>query len=263
MPDTFEEPTQAAELAVFERKSLSLDAAAAAGLPGRFESFCMGGLRASMTTADQYGFLNAIEGVTDQSVEFLPDVLRRFPDPRQPAIVATFPSLELIDWLLDEGYEPAPARPITYLRPGHDFSMAKMSAERWQIREVSTKGETMAFLDLLEAGYAETSDVGALIRAEHALPIIRGFIASRNDQPLAAAAMSLHATGAVIGGACTLPTARGTGAQRALLAHRLQLVETLGMPLAAATAASGTPSIRTLTKLGFTIVERTAWRFNR
>ncbi|XAS68624.1 GNAT family N-acetyltransferase [Micrococcaceae bacterium Sec5.7] len=263
MPDAFEEFVEAAELAVFARKKASLDAAADAGLPGRFESFHMGGLRASMATADQYGFLNAIEGVTDQSVAVLPDVLRRFPDPRRPAIVAAFPSPELIDWLLVAGYKPAPARPLTYLRPGTDFPTAEMSAEKWQIREVSTKEETMVFLDLLDAGYAATREVGALIRAEHALPIIRGFIASRNDQPLAAAAMSLHATGAVIGGASTLPTARGTGAQSALLAHRLRLVETLGVPLATATAASGTPSIRNLAKLGFTIIERTAWRFNR
>lgn len=73
MPSSLEESLEAAELAVFARKRLSLDAAADARLPGRFESFGIGGLRASMATADQYDFLNTIEGVTEQSAEALPD----------------------------------------------------------------------------------------------------------------------------------------------------------------------------------------------
>ncbi|WGW13149.1 hypothetical protein LWF01_05095 [Saxibacter everestensis] len=104
-----------------------------------------------------------------------------------------------------------------------------------------------------------SSEVGALIRTEHALPAVRAFIASRNGQPLAAAAMSLHATCAVLGGASTLPAARDLGAQTALLAHRLSLAANLGASLAAATAAPASPSIGNLTKLGFTVVARTAW----
>ncbi len=263
MSDTVNKSVQAAELAVFERKSLSLAAAAAAGLPGRFGSFCMGGLRASMATADHYGFLNTVEGVDEQSVEFLSDVLKRFPDPHQPTIVATSPPQSLINRLSGEGYEPAPVRPIAYLRPSATIRPDSTITDEWQIHEVSTRKDAKVFLDLLVAGYAASSEVGALIRAEHALPMVRGFIASRNDQPLAVAAISLHATGAVLGGASTISAARGNGAQGALLRHRLRLARTLGISLAAATATSGTPSIRNLAKLGFTIVERTAWRFNR
>lgn len=263
MPDIFDESVQAAELAVFERRSLALGVAAAAGLPGRFESFCLGGLRASMATAQQYGFLNTIEGLNEQSVEVLPDLLKRFLDPHQATIVAVSPSQGLMDRLLGEGYELAPVRPIAYLRPSTAIRPDGTVIDEWQIHEVSTTQEAKLFTNLLDAGYAATSDVGALIRTEHTLPIIRGFIASRNDQPLAAAAMSLHHTGAVLGGASTLPAARGTGAQSALLKHRLRLARTLGAPLAAATAAPRTPSVRNLAKLGFTIIERTAWRLNR
>lgn len=263
MPDTVEESVQAAELAVFERKSLSLSAAAAKGLPGRFGSFRMGGLRASMATADQYGFLSTIEGLKEQSAEVLPDVLKRFPNPYQPTIVATSPSQSLTERLVSEGYEPAPVRPIAYLVPSTTIRPDGMITDEWQIHEVSTGKDAKLFLDLLVAGYAASSEVEALIRAEHALPVVRGFIASRNDQPLAAAAISLHLTGAVLGGASTLPAARNTGAQAALLIHRLRLLETLGISLATATAAPGAPSIRNLAKLGFTIIERTAWRFDR
>lgn len=263
MLDIVEDSTRAAELAVFERRSLSLGAAAAAGLPGRFESFCMRGLRASMATADQYGFLNTVEGLNEQSVEVLIDVLERFPDPHQATIVATSPSQSLIDRLLGDGYHPAPVRPIAYLLPSTIIRPHSTIIDQWQIREVSTAKDTRLFMSLLDAGYAAKNDVGALIRVEHAHPVVRGFIAFRNGQPLAAAAMSLHPTGAVLGGASTVPAARGDGAQSALLRHRLRLARTLGAPLAAATAAPGTPSVRNLAKLGFTVVERTAWRFNR
>jgi hypothetical protein len=262
MPNSLEESVEAAELAVFDRKKLSLDAAADAGLPDRFESFGTDGLRAIVATGDQYDFLNTVEGITDHSAHALPEVIKRFPNPRRITFVGTFPSQNLIEWFRSKGYEPAPARPIAFLRLSADRSRDRMGATPWRIRDVSTPEETALFLDLLDEGYAASSEVRALIRTEHAQPAIRGFIASRNGQPLAAAAMSLHTTGAVLGGASTLPAARGTGAQTALLAYRLRLAADLGVSLATATAAPGSPSISNLGKLGFTIVERTAWRFS-
>ena len=261
MPTSLEESVEAAELAVFDRKKLSLAAAADARMPGRFESFGIGGLRASVATADQYDFLNTIEGVTDHSAEALPDAIKRFPNACPITIVATFPSQNLIEWLRGEGFEPAPVRPIAFLRLSADDIPAGMSAEPWHIRGVFTHEDQTLFRDLLDEGYAASSEVRAMIRTEHTLPAIRGFIASHNDQPLAAAAMSLHTTGAVLGGASTLPAARCAGAQTALLAHRVSLAADLGASLAAATAAPGSPSVGNLAKLGFTIVERTAWRF--
>lgn len=262
MPSSPEESVEAAELAIFARKRLSFVAATNARLPGRFESFGIGGLRASMATADQYDFLNTIEGVTDQSAEALPDVVKRFPNPCRITVVAASPSQKLIKRLRGEGYEPAPVRPIAFLHLRSDSSKSRMSAESWRIREASTQEEMALFMDLLDEGYAASSEVGTLIRTEHALADVRGFIASRNDQPLAAAAMSLHTTAAVLGGASTLPGARSAGAQSALLAYRLSLAADLGASLATATAAPGSPSISNLTKLGFTIVERTAWRLS-
>lgn len=260
MPDTVEGSIQAAELAIFQRKSLSLAAAGATGLPGRFESFLHGGLRASMATAEGYGFLNTVEGLDEGSVEALPGVLKQFPAQHHPTLVATTPSQSLVDRLLSDGYAPAPIRPIAYLRPRTSIRSDGIVADEWQIMEVATQKDAKLFLALLDDGYAASREVGALIRAEHAHPVVRGFIASRNDLPLAAAAMSLHSTGAVFGGASTLSAVRGSGAQAALLAHRLQLVRALEVPLATATAAPGAPSIRNLARFGFTIVERTAWR---
>ncbi|TYC96624.1 hypothetical protein FQ377_13630 [Arthrobacter echini] len=247
-----------AELAVFARKSAALDAAAGAGLSGRFESFCVDELRVSMATAGPYGFLNTIEGVSEESVEVLPDALERFPDPRQVTVVATGPSQSLRERLLSEGYEQAPVRPIAYLNARTEGPSEAVSG--WEIHEVCAQENAQQFLDLLTAGYAAPREVSALIRAEHTVPAVRGFIACRDGEPLAAAAMSLHPTGAVLGGASTLHAARGNRAQAALLTHRLHVAEALNISLTTATAAPGTSSIRNLAHLGFTIVERTAWR---
>ena len=259
MPDTVDEPVHDVELAVFERKSLALDAAASAGLPGAFETFRLGGLRASIATADQYGFLNTVEGLNEHSVERLPDVLNRFANRHHATIVATAPSPTLIDRMLDEGYERAPARPIAFQRLGAIRTYGTDWNE-WEIGEVSSASDAALFADLLDAGYAATDDLRSLIRTEHGLPMVRAFIAYRNGRPLVAAAMSRHHDVAVLGGAATLSQARGAGAQSALLRQRLRVARALGCRVAAATAAPGSPSVRNLARLGFTIVERTAWR---
>lgn len=263
MQNSLEVFVEAAELAVFARKKLSFEAATAARLPGRFESFGVAGLRANIATADQYSFLNTIEGVTEQSAADLSDVVKWFPVPSRITVVSTSPSQNLCDWLRGEGYAPVPVRPIAFLPISPDCNQAGTGVARWRIREVFTTGEMTLFMNLLEGGYGPLRDVGALIRTEHALPSIRRFIASRNNQPLAAAAMSLHITGTVLGGAATLPAARGSGAQTSLLSHRLCLAAERGVSLAAATAAPESPSISNLARLGFTIVERTAWRLAR
>lgn len=257
MPGKAADPIHKAELAVFARKQLALRAAVGAGLSGRFESFRVDELRASVATAEPYEFLNTIEGVNEESVEALPEALSRFPDPHRVTIVATSPSHSLTERLLSEGYEQAPVRPIAYLSMLTPASNDAVGG--WQIHEVSAPGNKQQFLDTLTAGYAASSEVSALIRAEHTLPAVRGFIASRGGRPLAAAAMTLHPTGAVFGGASTLRVARGAGAQSALLSHRLHITKALNIPLATATAAPGTPSARNLSRLGFTLVERTAW----
>ncbi len=262
MPSSLEEPVEAAEQAIFARKKLLLDAASGARRPGRFETFGIGGLRASMATSDHYEFLNTIEGVTEQTAEALSDVVERFPAPCRITVVATSPTQRLSGWLRGEGYEPAPPRPLAFLPLSHASGRAGMGATPWRIGQVFGQEETARFLEILERGYAASDQVGALIRTEHALPAILRFTASRNEIPLAAAAMSLHATGAVLGGASTLPAARRTGAQSALLACRLSHAAQLGASLATATAAPGSPSISNLTRLGFTIVERTAWRLS-
>ncbi|MBC7725450.1 MAG: hypothetical protein H7146_11990 [Burkholderiaceae bacterium] len=267
MQDSVGDFVNDAELSLFERRTMSLEAASAAGLPGQFASFSQSGLRVTRATDGDFGFLNTVEGVTEESIEFLPEVLARFASPRDITVVATTPSQALVAQLRGRGFTPTPNRPVAFLRPGavdpdeapdHPSGLTP-GADRWRIHEVSTAHDHALFLDLLDSGYGAVQAVSALIRAEHAVPEIRPFIASRDGRAQAAAAMSLHGTVAVLGGAASLPTARGTGAQTALLAHRLRVAHALGASLVAASAAAGSPSLRNLARLGFTIVNRTAW----
>ena len=204
MSDPCAAAVHAAELAVFQRKELMLKAASSSGLPGRFGSFHLGGLRASLATEPHYDFLNVVECVNNETLPALADTLDRFDAQNRPTVVATSPSPRLIARLRGDGYEPAPARPIAYMSL-HAIHPNDTITEPWQIREVATRQDQIRFAALLEAGYEANNDVRSLIRAEHARPEIRAFIALRDNQPVAAAAMSVHRTGAVLGGASTLP----------------------------------------------------------
>lgn len=75
--------------------------------------------------------------------------------------------------------------------------------------------------------------------------------------------MSLHASAdgpiAVLGGASTLPAARGKGVQAVLLRQRLADASRAGCWLAAATAAPASASLRNLERAGLTHVRRELW----
>jgi GNAT superfamily N-acetyltransferase len=73
------------------------------------------------------------------------------------------------------------------------------------------------------------------------------------------AAISIHGQVAVLGGAATLPEARGRGAQALLLRTRLAIAIEVGCTLATATAAAGSTSLRNLARAGFVIHERPAF----
>ena len=131
--------------------------------------------------------------MNDESLSALTEVLERFSDLVQPTVVATSPSQDLIARLSSGGYEPAPARLIANLRLEATHPDDTI-IDHWQIREVATHQDALLFADLLDAGYAATDGVRSLIRAEHARPEVGAFIAFHDNQPPAAAAMSLHGT---------------------------------------------------------------------
>jgi hypothetical protein len=250
-----------AERRLHDRSRVAFAAAAAAGQPGRFQAFERSGLLALVTTSPGLGFLNSVSGLTEESMDALPAVLAVFTAARvsSPSLVADEPSSALAAGLRRLGFVPAPPRPAGTidLPPCHP---APVEVGDLRLTEARTKNEERLFLDTLIAGYAASPEVSRFLRAEHAAAGIRRFLAWRGRTPVAAAAFSLHGDVAVIGGAATVPAARRSGAQAALLRYRLDQAAAAGAHAAAATAAPDSASARNLARSGFTMHSRYSWK---
>ncbi|MCC2333875.1 GNAT family N-acetyltransferase [Cellulomonas wangsupingiae] len=247
------------EHAVYHRSRLAFGAATAAGLPGRFEAFELGGLRALLTNSPGLGFLNSVTGANARTVAALRDVVAVFTAAGAPlpAVVGTSGDLPSAERLSDLRAAPGPVRPIAVLDP-RSRDERVVPSDHLQVRPAV--GEDLAtFFEVLSAGYAAPVDVDRFLVAEHSDPKVLRFMAWKEDRPVAAAAMSLHDDVAVLGGAATLPTHRSCGAQTALLHSRLAAAAAAGARGAVATAAPGSPSVRNLARNGFTVHLRRSW----
>lgn len=90
------------------------------------------------------------------------------------------------------------------------------------------------------------------------------FFAEQDGQPIATAALSVWEDVAVLAGAGTLPSARGRGAQLALLEARLAAAHERHCTLALMGALPGSPSQRNAERHGFRIAyTRVKWRQRR
>lgn len=250
---------ETAELCLHDRGRLAFAAAATAGLPGDFRAFESAALLASMTTSPALSFLNSVTGVAEDSVEALPEVLETFAavGAPSPSLITGHPTALLRDQLHRLGFAPAGRRPLAVI----DLPVASDdgNGDGLQLREVEAGDELRLFLDVLAAGYAAPEAVSDFLRAEHSTARVRRFLAWRGNQPVAAGAMSRHRDVAVLGGAATVPAARGLGAQTALLQFRLRMAEAAGCVAATATAAPDSHSSRNLAQAGFTVWLRHRW----
>lgn len=116
-----------------------------------------------------------------------------------------------------------------------------------------------------EGWSSESPELGAFIesfgqiitRAEG----VHCLLAEQAGRPIAAAAMTLHGSVALLAGASTIPAARRQGAQGALLEHRLRFAAERGADLAMIVAAPGSASQRNAERQGFRVAyTRTKWK---
>jgi len=118
---------------------------------------------------------------------------------------------------------------------------AKVSAQGW-----SEQPELMPYIE----GFAKLSVECATC-----------FVAERNGQPIATAALFINDGTALLAGASTVPAGRRQGAQNALLDARLQTAASNGCDLAMMVAAPGSSSQRNAERHGFRIAyTRTKWQ---
>lgn len=87
------------------------------------------------------------------------------------------------------------------------------------------------------------------------------FLAEIDGQPIAAGALNMQTDVALLAGASTIPSARGRGAQRALLDHRLNFAAERGVDSAMIVTQIGSGSQRNAERAGFRVMyERTKWQ---
>ncbi len=251
-----------AEHGLHDRARLAFSAARAAALPGCFLTVETAGLRALVTTSPELGFLNSVTGVTEASIEELPDVLSAFTaaDAPAPSLTTTgHPTAELGQRLRYLGFTPAGHRPLAVI--DLPVTSGSSAGARGQLRVTeAVADEVGVFLDVLAAGYEAPRAVRDFLLAEHSAPGVLRLLGWRGDEPVAAAGMSLHGGLAVLGGTAVVPAARGLGGQSVLLQHRLKVAQAAGCVAAAATAALSSPSARNLARAGFTVQARPQWR---
>lgn len=129
------------------------------------------------------------------------------------------------------------------LAPGEEETWSQISARGW--------AEHPEWTDFLRNfGQVTAASEGVLC-----------FFAELEGNPAATGVLRCHAGVALFGGACTVPEARRQGAQRALLAARMDHALRQGCDLAMMCALPGSPSQRNAERLGFRIAyTRIKWR---
>jgi len=135
---------------------------------------------------------------------------------------------------------------VRVINPDEHVMWARTAAEGWS--------ETPELADFT-LSLAETS-----AKRHNAV----SFIAEIEDQPIAAAALSLDGGVALLAGASTVPAGRKQGAQLALLEGRLQYAASHGCDLAMMCAQPGSASQRNAERQGFRIAyTRIKWAGRR
>jgi GNAT superfamily N-acetyltransferase len=90
--------------------------------------------------------------------------------------------------------------------------------------------------------------------AVHRVPGAQNLVATIDGRPVGTGSLTPVRTVAWLGGATTLPEARGRGAQHALLVDRLHRAKRMGCTLAAVTAVPDGVSARNLLRVGFQLL---------
>jgi GNAT superfamily N-acetyltransferase len=172
--------------------------------------------------------------------------------------VSPIADLGLPSRLSARGYRPVEFtsvlhQPVTHARSAPAGGRASALRAR-----VATAGDADTYADIAARGWSsESPEIGAFVRAYAALTArtrgVHTFLAERDGEPVATAALAMHGGVAILAGASTVPEARGQGAQAALLALRLAVAADAGCDRAMMAALPGSASQRNAERLGFRI----------
>lgn len=126
---------------------------------------------------------------------------------------------------------------------------------RCSVREIGP-ADAGAFAEIVAACFGWPLGIGTLMASGAGRPGWKCYVAEAEGQPVATGALFVSDETAWLGGAATLPSHRGLGAQKLLVRRRLEDARALGCTLAVAETAELTPqkdapSFRNLIRLGF------------
>lgn len=244
-----------AERVLHERTGLAC--AAAAGVTGRFRVWEVSGVRAVLATEPSLAFLATVSGVDPVTVHAAVKLVDSgvWHGVTPVVLVAVNERGEVVARLRAAGLVPrlGPAVAVKRL----DATTGSRAAGRHDVVDGHDVDE---FLGVLLAGYQVEGPVAAFIAAEHSQSMVRRFVVvDEQGTSIAAGAMTLHGDVAVLGGASTVPGARGQGAQSLLINHRMRLAAQAGCRWAVATAMPNSVSAQNLRRAGFHLYLRSAW----
>lgn len=160
----------------------------------------------------------------------------------------------LLERLAGRGYTLNWFRNV-YVAPVADH---RSTAVELSVRRVHDESDVLAWLEIRAAGFGLSSTEtraadSAHARASRAVPGTVDLLVDIDGVAAACASVQPRDGIAWVGGATTAPEYRNCGVQGALLAHRLELVQSWACDLVAATALPAGASARNLLRAGFSL----------
>lgn len=179
--------------------------------------------------------------------------------------VSPLAGVEAFSLLAERGYRPIELSTVL-VRPV-DAPVDAGASSALRVRPIEP-GDRDAWIEASVTGWAEEPTYGHLMRsiAETAVAnrAMLHFVVERGGAAIATGSLGIHEGIALLGGASTIPPARGLGAQGLLLASRLAYARERGCEIAMIIAGPGTTSQRNAERRGFRIAyTRTKWRLTR
>jgi hypothetical protein len=191
------------------------------------------------------------------------DAIERFFTSRGSAViheVCPLAGVDVFATLAKRGYKPVELSSVLY-QP-IDANTRIQSNPELTVRKVE-QGEVGMYGKVSARGWSENPELMPYIEGFSKLSVACAtcFVAERDGQPIATAALFMHEGTALLAGASTVPEGRRQGAQNALLDTRLQTAASNGCDLAMMVATPGSASQRNAERQGFQIAyTRTKWQ---
>ncbi len=209
--------------------------------------------------------LGMLEPATDQVFAEIEEFFSRKQSPMNHE-VCPLAGVVLLESLVKRGYVPCEVSNVLFLNLLADQPKVELNPELSV--HVTGKDDLDTYAEVLAQGWKEAGDFAAQIKEMSCtMATARGyvsFLVRNNQEFVAAGGLFVHEGIALLAGASTIPQQRGQGAQRAVLAARLDYARNQeGCGVAMMVTEPGSASQRNGERNGFRIAyTRTKWRRN-